>query len=346
MNLTAPLDWQPPEGWQRVTVVDSHTGGEPFRVVISGVPEPEGATVLERRRYAETHLEHLRRILMWEPRGHADMYGALLGSPTNEGSDLSVLFMHNAGFSTMCGHGIIALTKVVLETGILPITGPETTIVIDTPAGLVTATATISKSVVENVRFCNVASFVVELDAGVVVPAIGEISYDLAFGGAFYAYVDVAAVGLTCTPADASRLIETARAIKQSVNASREIRHPLEEDLGFLYGVIFVGPAESTGHHSRNVCIFAEGELDRSPTGTGVSGRLAIHHARGDLAVGEPIVVESIVGSTFKGRVVETTEFGGYPAVIPEIEGQARLLSRSEYWIDPDDQLGGGFLLK
>jgi trans-L-3-hydroxyproline dehydratase len=136
------------------------------------------------------------------------------------------------------------------------------------------------------------------------------------------------------------------RAIKQAVNASREIRHPLEGDLGFLYGVIFVGPAESTGHHSRNVCIFAEGELDRSPTGTGVSGRLAIHHARGDLAVGDPIVVESIVGSIFTGRVVETTEFGGYPAVIPEIEGQARLLSRNEYWIDPDDQLGGGFLLK
>jgi trans-L-3-hydroxyproline dehydratase len=329
-----------------VTVVDSHTGGEPFRVVISGVPEPEGATVLERRRYAETHLEHLRRILMWEPRGHADMYGALLGSPTNEGSDLSVLFIHNAGFSTMCGHGIMALTKVVLETGILPITGPETTIAIDTPAGLVTATATVSDDVVEKVRFRNVPSFVVDLDAKVVVPTIGEIGYDLAFGGAFYAYVDVAAVGLTCTPADASRLIDLGRGIKQAVNASREIRHPLEEDLGFLYGVIFIGPAESPGHHSRNVCVFAEGELDRSPTGTGVSGRLAIGHARGELDVGEPIVVESIVGSTFTGNVVEATEFGGYPAVITEIEGQAHLLGRSEYWIDPDDRLGGGFLIK
>jgi trans-L-3-hydroxyproline dehydratase len=346
MNLAAPLDWQPPEGWQRVTVVDSHTGGEPFRVVISGVPEPEGATVLERRRYAEDHLEHLRRILMWEPRGHADMYGALLGSPTNEGSDLSVLFIHNAGFSTMCGHGIIALAKVVLETGILPITGPETTIVIDTPAGMVTAVATVSGDVVEKVRFRNVPSFVVELDARVEVPTIGEIGYDLAFGGGFYAYVDVAAVGLTCTPADASRLIDIGRAIKKAVNASREIRHPVEDDLGFLYGVIFVGPAESPDHHSRNVCVFAEGELDRSPTGTGVSGRLAIHHARGELGLGETIVVESIVGSLFNGTVVETTEFGGYAAVVPEIEGQAHILGRSEYWIDPADRLGEGFLLQ
>jgi len=346
MDLTAPLAWQPPPSWQRVTVVDSHTGGEPFRVVISGVPEPVDDTVLERRRYAETHLDHLRRILMWEPRGHTDMYGALLGSPANEGSDLAVLFMHNDGFSTMCGHGIIALTKVVLETGILPITGPETTIVIDTPAGQVTATATVLDDVVEKVRFRNVPSFVVELDARVEVPVIGTVGYDLAFGGAFYAFVEVAEVGLTCTPADATRLIKMGRAIKQAVAGSREIRHPVEADLGFIYGVIFVGPPEDPNHHSRNVCVFAEGELDRSPTGTGVSGRLAIHHARGDLGLAEPIVVESIVGSTFTGTVVKTTEFGGYPAVIPEIEGEAHLLGRSEYWIDPDDRLGQGFLLR
>jgi trans-L-3-hydroxyproline dehydratase len=346
MNLTAPLDWQPPAGWQRVTVIDSHTGGEPFRVVISGVPQPEGDTVLERRRYAETHLDHLRRILMWEPRGHADMYGGLVGSPTTVGSDLSVLFIHNAGFSTMCGHGIIALTKVALETGMLAITEPETTIVIDTPAGQITATASVSGGVVNRVRFRNVPSFVVELDARVEVPIVGEVSYDLAFGGGFYAYVDVAAVGLSCAAADASRLIEMGRVIKKAINASREIRHPLEDDLGFLYGVIFVGPAESPGNHSRNVCVFAEGELDRSPTGTGVSGRLAIHHARGDVDVGETIVVESVVGSTFTGTVAETTEFGGYPAVIPEIGGQAHILGRSEYWIDPDDRLGQGFLVR
>jgi trans-L-3-hydroxyproline dehydratase len=346
LNLNAALDWQPPEHWQRVIVVDSHAGGEPFRVVISGVPEPEGETVLDRRRYAESHLDHLRRILMWEPRGHADMYGGIIGSPTTESSDLSVLFIHNQGFSTMCGHGIIALTKVALETGILTITEPETTIAIDTPAGQVVATASVFGGVVRGVRFRNVPSFVLELDARVEVPGLGEVGYDLAFGGAFYAYVDVAAVGLTCTPADASGLIEMGRLIKKAVNASREIRHPVEDDLSFLYGVIFVGPAEDPAHHSRNVCVFAEGELDRSPTGTGVSGRLAIHHARGDVEVGETIVVESIVGSTFTGTVAEVTEFSGYPAVIPEIGGEAHILGRSEYWIDPEDRLGDGFLLR
>ncbi|MEX1135147.1 MAG: proline racemase family protein, partial [Acidimicrobiia bacterium] len=242
--------------------------------------------------------------------------------------------------------GIIALTKVALETGILPITEPTTTIVIDTPAGRVVATASVFGGVVRGVRFRNVPSFVLELDARVEGPGLGDVGYDLAFGGAFYAYVDVSAVGLTCTPADASRLIEMGRLIKKEVSASREIRHPVEDDLGFLYGVIFVGPAEDPAHHSRNVCVFADGELDRSPTGTGVSGRLSIHHARGELEVGETIVVESIVGSTFTGTVVETKEFGGYPAVIPEIGGQAHLLGRTEFWIDPDDRLGEGFLLR
>jgi trans-L-3-hydroxyproline dehydratase len=208
------------------------------------------------------------------------------------------------------------------------------------------ATANVSGGVVTRVRFRNVPSFAAELDAGVDVPGVGQVGYDLAFGGGFYAYVDVTAVGLTCMPADASHLIEMGRAIKKAINASREITHPLEDDLSFLYGVIFVGPPADPSHHSRNVCVFAEGELDRSPTGTGVSGRLAIHHARGEVALGETIVVESIVGSTFTGNVVETLEYGGYPAVIPEIGGEAHILGRSEYWIDPNDRLGQGFLLR
>ncbi len=224
-------------------------------------------------------------------------------------------------------------------------TGPETTIRIDTPAGQVVATASVSGGVVDRVRFRNVPSFVLELDATVEVPGHGTVAYDLAFGGGFYAYVDVATVGLTCTPADAAGLIEMGRRIKQAVNASREMRHPLEEDLSFLYGVIFVGPPQDPANHSRNVCIFAEGELDRSPTGTGVSGRLAIHHARGDIGIDEPIVVESIVGSTFTGRVAKTVEFEGLPAIIPEIEGQAHILGRSEYWIDAADKLAEGFLV-
>jgi trans-L-3-hydroxyproline dehydratase len=329
-----------------VVVVDSHTGGEPFRVVIGGGPVIEGASMLERRRFARDHLDQLRRALMWEPRGHADMYGAFVGPPVAPDSDISVLFLHNEGFSTMCGHGIIALTKVVLDTGILPAQELETVIRIDTPAGQVEATATMRDGTVTAVRFRNVASFVVDLDNDVEVAGMGRVRYDLAFGGAFYAYVTADDVGLTFGPPSTSQLIEAGRAIKQAVVDSRAIPHPTEPELGFLYGVILVGPAQTAGNHSRNVCIFADGEVDRSPTGTGVSGRLAILHNRGDVGVDETITVESVLGSTFTGRVVGTTAVGGTPAVIPEVAGTAHITGRAELWLDPEDDLGAGFLLR
>ena len=315
-------------------------------MVVEGLPDIHGATMIERRRFAETHFDDLRRSLMWEPRGHADMYGAFVGPPVEPSSDLSVLFIHNDGFSTMCGHGIIALTKVVLDTGMLPAEGPETVIRIDTPAGQIEATAQIPAGFVQSVSFRNVASFVAALDQNVDVPGLGMVRYDLAFGGAFYAYVEAADLGLSIDPSSTPRLIEAGRAIKQAVVDSGPIVHPMEPGLGFLYGVIFVGLAQDPEHHSRNVCIFADGEVDRSPTGTGVSGRLAIHHARGDVAIDESITVESILGSTFAGRVVETTDVGGVPAVIPEVSGTAYITGRSELWLDPADVFGGGFLVR
>ena len=329
-----------------MVAIDSHTGGEPFRVVVQGGPIIEGSTMLERRRFAQAHHDHLRRALMWEPRGHADMYGAFVGPPVEPSSDMSVLFLHNEGFSTMCGHGIVALTKVVLDTGILTVEEPETTIRIDTPAGQVEARARVSAGVVETVTFRNVPSFVSALDQVVVVPKLGTIRYDLAFGGGFYAYVRANDLGLSLDLAGAPALIETGRAIKLAVVDSGPIAHPTETELGFLYGVIFIGPAQESTHHSRNVCVFADGEVDRSPTGTGVSGRLAIHHARDEIAVGEAITIESILGSTFTCWVAETTEFGGRPTVIPEVNGTAFITGRTELWLDPTDQLGSGFLVR
>jgi proline racemase len=196
------------------------------------------------------------------------------------------------------------------------------------------------------VRFHNVPSFVVELDALVDVPGIGRMRYDLAFGGAFYAYVNVADVDLTCEPKNHSALIDTGMKIKRAVTASREIVHPFESDLNFLYGTIFIGPPLGPGADSRNVCIFAEGEVDRSPTGTGVSGRMAIHFARGEVKPGEPMVIESIIGSRFTGRVVDTVKFGPYEAVIPEVEGRAFITGRHEFLLDPDDPLRKGFILR
>jgi proline racemase len=283
---------------------------------------------------------------MWEPRGHADMYGCIVTPPVTPEADIGILFMHNEGYSTMCGHGIIGIAKVALETGLLPLAEPETTVRIDTPAGLVTAHAMVEEGQVTRVHFHNVPSFVLALDQTVDVPELGRVRYDIAFGGAFYAFVQAADAGVTCTPDDFRLLIEKGVAIKRAVMASRPIPHPFEEDLSFLYGTIFVGPPLDRDAHSRNVCIFAEGEVDRCPTGTGVSARLAIHLARGEIGVGEPMVVESIIGSRFTGRIVETTAFGPYPAIIPEIEGTAHITGLHEFLIDPGDPLRDGFILR
>ena len=344
--LAKMQNWTPPDHWLKISTIDAHTGGEPFRVITGGYPELPGDSILSRRRYAKEHLDHLRTALMWEPRGHADMYGCIVTPPVSPQADIGVLFMHNEGYSTMCGHGIIAITKVALETGLLPMTVPETTIKIDAPAGLVTAHARVEDGQVTGVRFHNVPSFVLALDDTVAVPGLGEVRFDLAFGGAFYAYVQAADAGLTCTPEDFRSIIEKGVAIKQAVMASRPIPHPFEEDLSFLYGTIFVGPPLGEGAHSRNVCVFAEGEVDRCPTGTGVSGRLAIHHARGEIGSGETMVVESIIGTRFKGRIVEETTFGPHAAVIPEIEGSAHITGRHEFLVDPEDPQRHGFVLR
>ena len=339
-------NWTPPAGWPKITTIDAHTGGEPLRIIMTGYPRLPGATILERRSYARAQLDHLRTALMWEPRGHADMYGCLVTPPVSAEAYIGILFLHNEGYSTMCGHGIIAITKVVLETGTLPMEEPETTVKIDTPAGLVIAHARVVNGRVTSVYFHNVPSFVLALDEQVDVPGLGSITFDLAFGGAFYAYVQAAQVGLSCRPDEFRALIEAGMAIKRAIMAQRPVPHPFEPDLSFLYGTIFIAPPLNEGADSRNVCVFAEGEVDRSPTGTGVSGRLAIHYARGQLELGQPLVVESIIGSRFTGRIVSTTTFGPYLAIIPEVEGTAFITGRHEFLIDPDDPLRNGFILR
>jgi trans-L-3-hydroxyproline dehydratase len=346
LNFNSALKYNPPADWLKITAIDAHTGGEPFRVIIDGFPELKGNTILERRRYAKENYDHLRTALMWEPRGHADMYGCILTPPVTPNADFGILFIHNEGFSTMCGHGIIGIATVVLETGMLPITSPITKIKIDSPAGLITAYAHIENGHVKSVSFHNVPSFVAELDAIVDVPELGKVRYDLAFGGAFYAYVDVKDVDITCSPNDFRPLIEKGMAIKRAVMQSHPIEHPFEKDLGFLYGTIFVGPPTQADSQSQNVCIFAEGEVDRSPTGTGVSGRLAIHHRRGEIKLNESILIESIIGSKFSGKVIEETTFGPYPAIVPEVEGDAQITGRNELWINPNDPLKDGFILR
>ena len=280
------MEWTPPADWTRITTIEAHTAGEPLRILTGGVPPIPGDTMPAKRRYAQTHLDDLRRALMWEPRGHADMYGAIMTEPVTADGDLGVLFLHNEGWSTMCGHGIIALVQVGLNTGLIRAEGDAPVVRLDTPAGRVTATAHRTNGWVTHVSFRNVPSYVVALDQELDVDGIGRIHYDIAFGGAYYAFVPAADVGLSLSPADFRALIDAGTRIKAAVSAAHPFSHPFEPDLGFIYGTIFVGPPHDVAHHSRNVCVFADGEVDRSPTGTGVSARAAIHHARGDHRVG------------------------------------------------------------
>ncbi len=341
------LNWQPPSNWLRITSIDAHTAGEPLRIITSGFPDLPGSTILEKRQYARRHLDHLRRALMWEPRGHADMYGCILTPPATPDGDVGVLFMHNEGFSTMCGHGIIGLVKVGYDTGYFQAATDAPVLKIDTPAGRVTATAHIYNGRVMRVSFLNVPSFLFARDAVVDVPGLGRVTYDIAFGGAFYAYVDADALGLTLDPDHQRTLIDVGMRIKRAVMDCHPLEHPDgDDDLNFLYGTIFVKCSPGGLARSRNVCIFAEGEVDRSPTGTGVSGRLAIHHARGELAQDETIVVESILGTEFEGRVAAQTQVGALSAIIPEISGTAHITGRHEFLVDPDDPLGRGFILR
>ena len=339
-------EWEPPSDWLSITVIDTHTAGEPLRVITGGLPSIPGNTILAKRRYAMENLDQIRTALMWEPRGHADMYGCILTEPVTDDGHLGVLFLHNDGFSSMCGHGIIGLVTVALDTGLIEVDSDEPLVRIDTPAGRVTARAFLQEGRVKEVSFRNVPSFLLISDHEIDLPGIGTLRYDVAFGGAFYAFCNAEQLGLQLLPERYSELIDAGRQIKEAVSASEQIAHPFEDDLSFLYGTIFTSEPHDPGNHSRNVCVFADGEVDRSPTGTGVSARAAIHHARGELATGVEFRVESILGTCFTCRVLESTQFGPYEAVVPEVTGSAYICGRGELLIDPDDPLKHGFLLR
>ncbi|ELR13070.1 proline racemase [Acanthamoeba castellanii str. Neff] len=321
-------------------------------------PDLEG-DMLARRRYMQRHCDHLRTALMWEPRGHRDMYGCLLFAPHSPTAHVGVLFLHNEGYSSMCGHGIIAMTKLLVESGFpadSDAANNRAELRIDTPAGLVTAQAHFAQDgrTVERVSFANVPSFAYKLDVPLksssFVPLLGKdtVKVDIGFGGAFYAYVGTDELGLPPTsivPQECDKLKQIGVVIKHAAIKQVELVHPFEADLGFLYGTIITSPPHTAQHHSRNVCVFADGEIDRSPTGTGVSGRLALLHARNQIQPGAPAVIESIIGTSFTGIVASTTRFGPHEAIIPIVSGTAFVTGRSEFLLDPADPLRHGFIL-
>jgi proline racemase len=343
-SLGSTLD-APPDSW-RARCIDMHTAGEPLRVIIDGGPTLSGATVLECRREMIEQHDHLRRLLMWEPRGHADMYGLLPIPPQRDDSDFGVLFLHNEGYSTMCGHATIAIARLAATLGWVDHDGVRADLRIDAPCGQLHASVDLNKGADRPVSFVNVPSFVVALDEPVTLADGREFTCDIAYGGAFYAYVDAAQLGLELVPAEHNNIVRLGRAVKHAVQVARSVDHPFEPDLGFLYGTIFIAPSDDPRCHSRNVCVFADGEVDRSPTGSGVSGRAAIHHARGELRVGEPMLIESLIGSKMGVAIDRTCDFGPHDAVVPRVSGDAYVTGTSSFVLDPDDPFPEGFLLR
>ncbi|MFZ6745194.1 proline racemase family protein [Undibacterium sp. JH2W] len=339
-------EWRPGPEVLQINSLDCHTGGEPLRIITKGFPNLPGKRILDKRAYCQANYDHLRTALMFEPRGHADMYGCLIVAAEREDSDFGALFLHNEGYSTMCGHAIIALTRVALEAGVVASSGPMTTIKIDVPAGQITAYAEMENNKVTRTYFDNVSSFVAALDIKVDVPGLGKVNVTLAYGGAYYAYVDAPSLGLSLAADNHRQIIAMGRSIKAAVQAQIAIQHPYDAELSFLYGCIFSAPSQTAGVHSRNVCIFADGELDRSPTGSGVSGQAAILHARGQLRLGESITIESILGSQFKVAAYHPHSYGYHSAIIPRVEGSAHVTGRSTFYLDQQDPLIQGFIFR
>ncbi len=349
MTATDPLPDQPTSGHALgpITTVDYHTAGEPFRIVTGGVGDLPGGDVSARRAHAAAHLDEVRRLLVHEPRGHADMYGCFVTPPDDPDGDLGVVFFHNDGYSTACGHGTIALVTWALDEGVVARTGHKTRVVVDAPSGRLVATATSDVDRVVAVTFRNVASYAAALDLPVTVDG-RDLVVDLGFGGAFYAIVDAAAVDCAVVAADLPALVAHGRSIKHAIEADHDVVHPLADHLRDVYGVLFVDQSRREGAtlHQRNVAIFADGEVDRSPTGSGVSARLAVLHARGTLARGADLVTTGIAGESFTGRVVDEVDLAGRSAVVTEVTGSAHRTGTATFTLDPHDPLGTGFLLR
>jgi len=338
--------YQAPADWLKIKTIDMHTGGEPLRIFIDGLPEIKGDTILEKRRYFKDHFDFIRTGIMFEPRGHADMYGAILTEPTTTDGDFGVFFLHNEGYSTMCGHAIIAITKLVLETGMIQKDETSPVLNIDAPPGRIVSTAKIENGKVSTVSFLNIPSFLYLSDKEVEVEGIGNVKFDVAYGGAFYAFCKAEELDLVLDRSNYSKLIDYGKKIKSAVARNFEIKHPFEDDLGFLYGTIFTGEPRNSNNHSRNVCIFAEGEVDRSPTGSGVSARAGLHFAKNEMSMGEKYTIESILGTTMDVRIVKSTIYGSYNSVIPEVTGTTYITGQNEFYFNPKDPLKNGFIFR
>lgn len=330
----------------KLSVIDMHTGGEPVRIVTGGYPPIPRGTILEKRAWVRENVDHLRRLLMFEPRGHYDMYGALLVEPDLPDADLAVLFMHNEGYSTMCGHAVIALGRYAVDEGMVQVREPVTIVNIEAPCGLVTASVEVKDGKAGAVSFESVPAFLFARDQATDLPGFGTVGFDIAYGGAFYALAHCRQFGLEFGRNRVRDFVDAATALTERLKADFPLAHPDHPDLAFLYGTILTDGGLGQDAPTRNVCVFADAELDRSPTGSGVTARLASMYAKGEIALGESRSFESIVGSRFTGAVARAVRAGTHDAIIARVGGRAFYSGRAEFWLEEDDELGRGFLLR
>ena len=332
----------------QITTTEMHTGGEPLRIVETGYPELLGDTILDKRRYARENVDHLRKLLMYEPRGHYDMYGSIFVKPDHPEADFGVLFMHNEGYSTMCGHAVLALGRYAIDKGMVKnVQSPETVVNIQAPCGLVKAIVEYENGKTGNVRFNSVPAFAYALDVEVDVPKYGKITLDIGYGGAFYALMPAQKVQLDVQKSRIVDLVEAADTISSAVKKQFKIGHPESADLGFLYGTILTdGKDDFCEKPTFNTCVFADREVDRSSCGSGVTARVAVQFAKGKISLGDTRTFRSgPTGSTMLGKPVQSTKFGKFDAVVVEVAGRGYYTGSATYTLEDDDEFKTGFLV-
>lgn len=327
-------------------VVDSHTMGEPTRILIGGLPAIPGNTMPEKKEYLEKNMDYVRTTLMLEPRGHNDMFGSIITQPTMAEADLGIIFMDGGGYLNMCGHGSIGAASVVVETGMVEVTEPYTDIVFEAPAGLVKARVTVEDGKAKEVAIVNVPSFLYKRDVQVELPGVGTVTFDIAFGGSFFAIVKDSELKVEIEPKNINAITEKSMELMAIINKEVPVQHPTQKHIKTVDLVEVYGKAKSEDANYQNVVIFGQGQADRSPCGTGTSAKMATLYAKGELAIDEPFVYESIIKTKFKGRVLEEVMVGEFKGIIPEVVGSAYITGFNHLVIDEEDPVKHGFLLK
>jgi proline racemase len=328
-----------------ITTVDTHTAGEPTRIVTAGLPELRGASMADKRDYFEAHLDHVRRFLTQEPRGHSAMHVAVLTSPTQPQADIAGLIMNAFGFLNMCGHGTLGVVTALVELGLVPVTEPVTQLTFETLGGLIPLQVEVSGRTVRNITFRNLPAFAYRHNIALDLPELGQVTVGVVYGGLWYVVVEAVQVGRPLNSAHIDEWLRLGVVIRKALNEQIEVRHPATGQLERVDLTLFIGPADNPAAHGKGLVTMGQHIFDRSPGGTGTSARMVHLWAKGQLQLGEEFVHESIIGTLFRGRLVEETTIGSQKAVIPEISGCAFITGLHQFVLTADDPLAEGFLV-